>query len=187
MANYPIRRGMLLRHENHIYEITEFHERHAGKQRPTIHVALRDVRDGHPVDRTLDDLLPVDEVQHAYRRMQYLYLSGWNCVFMDYETFEEYELTELHLCARTDFLTDGAEYRVMFIDDLPASVEVPNIVPLKVQLTAPPQQAVGTASSITREAVLENGLEVRVPLFIKSGDVIKIDTRSRTYAGKDHA
>ena len=186
MANVPLRRGMLIRHQEHVYEVTDFSERHSGKMKPTWHVALRDIRDGLPVDRSLDELLPVVEVPHLYRRMQYLYPRGQTRVFMDAETFEECELHEAHLGGRGAFLVEGQEYRLAIIDGRPASLEVPDSVPIKVTFTAPPGHSVGGGSSVTKEATLENGLEVRVPLFVKTGDMIRVDTRTKTYAGKDH-
>lgn len=184
--NVPLRRGMLLRHQNHIYQVTEFNERHTGKQKPTVHVALRDIRDGHPVDRTLDVLLPVQEVVQSLRRMQYLYHRGEACVFMDCETFEEQELSGPQLGDRARFLKEGDEYRVHIVDGTPVLVEVPDNVPLKVTMTAAPGHSVGGGSTITKEASLENGIEVRVPLFIKTGDAIRVDTRTGTYVGKDN-
>ncbi len=186
MANVPLKRGMLIRHQHHVYEVTDFEEHHAGKQKPTVHVALRDIRDGRPVDRTLDDLLPVEPVDSAYRKLQYLYSRGEELVLMDCESFEEYEFAADRLGNQATFLVEGAEYRGRFIDGALASVEVPEIVPLQVKLTAPAEHSVGAASNVTKEAVLENGLEVRVPLFIKTGDTIRIDTRTKAYAGKSH-
>ena len=187
MSNIPLKRGMLIRHQNHVYEVTDFQEHHAGKQRPTVHVALRDVRDGHPVDRNLNDIMPITAVDASWRRLQYLYPRGQMLVFMDCESFEEYEYDADRLGSQASFLADGTEYRGRFIDGSLAAIEVPDIVPLKVRLTAPAEHSVGAASNITKEATLENGLEVRVPLFIKTGDVIRIDTRNRSYAGKEHA
>lgn len=186
MANIPLRRGMLIRHQDHVYQVADFQERHTGKQKPTVHVALRDIRDGHPVDRTLDDLVPVVEIEHAWRRMQYLYAKEPVRVFMDCETFEECELSATHLHGCAGFLVEGDEYRVAFIEGQPTSLEMPEIIPAKVAMTAAPEHWVGASSNITKEATLENGLQVRVPLFIKTGDVIRIDTRSKAYAGKEH-
>lgn len=187
MANIPLQRGMWLRHQGHVYQVVEFHERHTGKQRPTVHVALRDIRDGHPVDRTLDDLLPIEEVEHTIRPMQYLYAKGDALVFMDSATFEEHELSKAQLAGRDAFVVEGAEYRVIHLEGRPMSVMIDDIVPLKVKVTAPPGHSVGGASNITKEATLENGLEVRVPLFVKTGDTIRVDTRTKSYSGKDHA
>lgn len=186
MANIPLKRGGWIRHQNHVYEIVEFHERHTGKQKPTVHVALRDIRDGRPVDRTLDDLLPIQEVEHAVRPMQHTYRMGEALVFMDSETFEEFELTPQQLAGREVFLSEGTEYRVMCLEGKPVNVQIPEIISLKVAVTAPAGHSVGQAANITKEATLENGLEIRVPLFIKTGDVIQVDTRTKKYAGKEH-
>ena len=185
--NVPIKRGMLIRHQGHIYTVIDFQERHSGKQRPTVHVALRDVRDGHPVDRTLADLEPIQEVPHAYRNMQYLYPKGEQRVFMDCETFEEAALGPPALRSAEPFLNEGAEYRVMFVDGQPLTLDLPENVPLKVKETAAPSHGAGTpGGNVFKEATLENGLTVRVPLFIKVGDVLRVDTRTRTYAGKEN-
>lgn len=187
MSNIPLKKGMFIRHQDHVFLVSEFHERHTGRQKPTVHVALRDIRDGHPVDRTLDDLLPIVEVDHALRPTQYLYARGDARVFMDAESFEEYELTDAQLHGCQPFLNEGAEYRAMFVEGRLVSLQIPEIVPLKVNMTADPSHSVGASANITKEATLENGLEVRVPLFIKTGDLIRVDTRTRTYAGKEHA
>lgn len=186
MSNIPLQRGMWLRHQNHVYEVVDFHERHTGKQRPTVHVNLADVRDWRPVDRTLDDLLPIEMVDHAKRQMQYLYHSGDRLVFMDCETFEEHSLNVSQLGGREGFLAEGIAYPVTCLEGRPMRVEMPEIIVLTVSNTAPAGNSVGSAANITKEATLENGLEVRVPLFIKAGDAIKIDTRTKAYAGKNH-
>ncbi len=187
MSNIPLSRGMWIRHQGHVYEVTDFNERHTGKQKPTVHVQLRDIRDGRPVDRTLSDIEPIEEVEHGRRFMQYLYAKGAAFVFMDSANFEEFEVTADQLRGREAFLLEGTEYPVTSLEGRPISVEVPDIVALKVATTAPPGRSVGAASNITKEAAMENGLEIRVPLFVKDGDVIRVDTRDRSYAGKEHA
>ena len=72
-----------------------------------MHVALRDVRDGHQVDRTLAELEPIDEVPHANRSMQYLYVKGDERIFMDEETFDEFALSSTHLQGCEPFLKEG--------------------------------------------------------------------------------
>ena len=183
--NVPLKRGMLIRHQNHVYQVMDFQERNSGKQRPTVHVALRDVRDGHPVDRTLGDLEPIQEVPHAIRAMQYLYAKGGARVFMDSETFEEYGLTSEQLHGCEPFLKEGEEYRVKFIDAAPLALDLPEVIRLSVRETAAPAHSVGATASVLKEATLENGLLVHVPLFIKMGDTIRVDTRTKTYVGKE--
>jgi elongation factor P len=183
--NIPLKRGMLLRHQGHVYTVTDFQERHTGKQKPTVHVNLRDVRDGHPVDRTLADLEPIQEAAHQYRHVQYLYAKGGNHVFMDNESFEELDLGAVELHGSEPFLKEGETYRVLFVDERPLALDLPEIVKLQVTETAAPSHSVGNASSVLKEATLENHLSIHVPLFIKVGDMLRVDTRTRTYVGKE--
>jgi len=184
-VNLPIKRGVLIRHQNHLYVVADFQERHSGKQKPTVHVTLRDVRDGRQVDRTLEQLEPIQEVAHVYRNAQYLYARGAARVFMDAETYEEFELGAVQLHGSEPFLKEGETYRVMFVEGQPLSLDLPEIVKLQVSETAAPGHSVGASASVMKEATLENGLTVRVPLFIKIGDTIRVDTRTKTYVGKE--
>ncbi len=181
----PVKRGMIIRHQNRVYAIADLQERHTGKMKPTVHVTLRDVRDGRQVERTLDELGAVQEVAHAIRPMQYLYAKGAQFIFMDSETFEESSLSAAQLLGGEPFLREGDEYRVMFVDGQPMMLMLPEGVALKVASTAAPSHSVGTAGSVLKEATLENGLVIRVPLFIKIGDAIRVDTRTKTYMGKE--
>jgi elongation factor P len=181
----PVKRGMLIRHQNHVYAVADIQERHTGKMKPTVHVTLRDVRDGRQVERTLDELGAVQEVAHAIRPMQYLYAKGEQFVFMDSETFEESGLSAAQLLGGQPFLNEGDEYRVMFVDGQPMMLMLPEGVVLKVASTAAPSHGVGASGSVLKEATLGNGLTIRVPLFIKIGDAIRVDTRTKTYMGKE--
>lgn len=183
--NIPLSKGMLLRHHDHLYFVEDYHERHTGKQKPTVHVRLRDVRDGRHVDRTLDDLQPIEEAEHAYRMLQHTYTRGDRYVFMDMETFDEHELEEPQLEGFTPFLREGQEFRAMFADGRLIHLDLPPSVVLRVAITAAPEHSVGAAGNVMKEAELENGLAIKVPMFIKTGDLIRVDTRGRSYAGKE--
>ena len=78
-----LRKGMVLRHEGHLLTVVDFHTAQSGKQKPTVHVKLRALHDGHPVERTLIQLGTIDEVASEVREMQYLYVTGSERVFMD--------------------------------------------------------------------------------------------------------
>ena len=181
----PIRKNSIIRHHGHLFFVEDFHERHTGKQKPTVHVRLKDLKDGRHVERNLDELGTIQEVEHAYRVMQYTYARGKAHIFMDTETFDEQELAEQHLHGFEPFLREGQEFRVMFCDGQLVHVDLPESVSLHVQTTAAPERAVGQGGSVLKEATLENGLTIKVPLFIKNGDLVKVHTRDRTYAGKE--
>jgi elongation factor P len=182
--NIPIKKGSLLRHHGRFYFVENITERHSGQQRPAIHVSLRDALTPRHIERTLDELMPIEEVACAYRGMQYLYGKGPAHVFMDSETFDEVELQPDALQGFEPFLKEGEEFRVLYAADQPLRLDTPDSVILEIADTAAPTHAVGTSSNILKEATLENGLQVRVPLFIKTGDSVRIDTRTKQYLGK---
>jgi elongation factor P len=184
--NTAVKKGEMLRHQGHFYFVEQVQEQHSGKQRPTVHVRLRDALDGRHIERTVDELLPIETAPASYRAMQYLYAKGAAHVFMDSESFDEIELGGSALMGFEPFLKEGEEFRVLYAGDVPLHLDVPASVTLQVQDTAAPTHAVGAGSggSVLKEAQLENGLEIRVPLFIKTGDRVKIDTRTREYLGK---
>jgi elongation factor P len=182
--NVPVKKGMLLRHEGRLYFVDSYVERHSGQQKPAVHVTLREAMGGKHIERTLDELMPLEEVACSYRTVQYLYAKGSARVFMDSQTFDELELSDVALQGFEPFLKEGDEFRVLFAGEQPLRLDVPESVALMVADTAAPTHAVGTSTNIMKEARLENGLAVRVPLFIKTKDMIRINTHTREYLGK---
>ena len=84
-----LHRGAAIRHQGHVYTILDFKTSHSGKMKPTVHVKLRDIKNGHMVDRSLDELGKIEEVQTQVRLMQFLYCAGDAKIFMDAQTFDE--------------------------------------------------------------------------------------------------
>lgn len=180
-----LRKGMVIRHEGHLYSILDFRVAQTGKQRPTVHVKLRALASGNASERTLDQLGKIDEVPTAVRPMQYLYAAGRDHVFMDTESFEQYSLGPDILGDAPDFLTEEQVFRVLTIEGQPVSLQLPDVIVLEVADTAPVEHA-GGSSNVYKEARLSSGLVVQVPLFIKSGDKIRVKTDTREYQGKEH-
>jgi elongation factor P len=176
---------MVIRHEGHLFTVLDFQTAHSGKQRPTVHVKLRDLRSGNVGDRSLDQLGKIDEVQTETRSMQYLYKAGHDYVFMDLESFEQYPMAEGLLGASIDFLVESDTYRFLLIDGTPVSLQLAPIITMEVADTAPVEHH-GGMSNIQKEARLSSGITVQVPLFIKTGDKIKLNTDTRAYEGKAH-
>jgi elongation factor P len=183
--NVPLKRGEVIRHQDHLWLVDDITEHHSGKQKPTVHVQMHDIADGRHVSRTLDELMPIRPVEFSYRVSQFTYTRGDTWVFMDSETFEEYELRESQLRGAAPFLTSGQEYRVLLAEGRPLFIQLPELVSLHIKSTAAPQHSIGQGGDVLKEAVLENGLTVRVPLFIKNGDLIRVNTQTRAYAGKE--
>jgi elongation factor P len=182
--NIPVKRGMLLRHHEHLYFVDDLTERHSGQQRPVVHVSLHTADDGRHVERTLDELQPIEEVPWGYRTVQYLYSKGGRYLFMDTTIFDEFELTPAALSGFEPFLLEGSEYRLLTADGRPLHLDVPDSVMLRVEDTAAPSRAVGASSNILKDALLQHNIHTRVPMFIKTGDIVRISTATRQYLGK---
>lgn len=180
-----LHKGMIIRHEGHLYTVEDYSIARTGKQKPTVHVKLRSLASGKPADRTLDELGKIEEVPHETRPMQYLYAAGNEHVFMDSETFEQNPIGEDVLGTAVDFLVEQETYRFRVIEGNIAAIQLPDMVVLEVTDTAPVEHA-GGSSNVYKEANLASGLVVQVPLFIKTGDKIRVNTDNRQYEGKEH-
>ena len=180
-----LRRGMVIRHEGQLYAVAEYSTAKTGKQKATVHVKLRALRDGHQTERTLEQLGKIEEVPAAIRQMQYLYAAGQERVFMDAETFEQYTLGADVLGDGSDMLVEEETYRFLTVEGQPVGIQLPPVLVLEVVDTAPPEHA-GGSTNVMKEARLNCGLEIRVPLFIKNGDRIRVGTADRDYQGKEH-
>jgi len=182
-----IHKGMVIRQADDLLKVLEVKEARTGKQKPTVHITLRDLRSGSTFDRTLDALGDFQEATVELRSMKYLYTTGSEHVFMDNETFEQVEFADEQLEREKDFLVLDREYKVVVIDGEPLAIDLPAVVVLAVTDTAPPAHVQAGASNVQKEATLETGLQIKVPMFIKTGEQIRVDTASRQYAGKEHA
>ena len=114
------------------------------------------------------------------RKAQYLYRDESGYVFMNTETYEQFPLTDEELGDAVNYLKDGIDIEVQYIRDKPIGIELPIFVELAVVQTEPATRG-DTVTNVTKNAVLESGYEVKVPLFIGEGDILKIDTRNGEY------
>lgn len=114
------------------------------------------------------------------REMQYLYPEGDFYVFMDNNTYDQKHITKANMEDVLDFLKDNLMVEVLFHNDKPISIELPNFLEIEVSQTDPGLRG-DTASGGTKPATLETGAVINVPLYIKTGEVIKVDTRTRTF------
>ena len=115
--------------------------------------------------------------------MQYLYNDGTDYFFMDAKSYEQVQLSRESLGDYTWYLREQDSYKILFFEGMPISLELPSAVELKV-IESEPAVKGDSVSNLTKNAKVETGLGVKVPLFIKEGDTIKIDTSSGDYLGR---
>jgi elongation factor P len=179
-----LKKGSVIRVEGQPYIVVDYWDAKTAQRRSTLHVKLKDLDKGKVIERVLDDKAEVDLVESSARMMQYLYADRSAFYFMDSQNFDQQTIPrEMMEDDAEKFLVPEKEYRVLFLENQPLQVELPPSVSLAVTETAP---AGGGGGNVYKDAVLQTGLEVKVPMFIKIGDVVRISPQSREYLGKEN-
>ncbi|MCH5276777.1 MAG: elongation factor P [Desulfovibrionaceae bacterium] len=178
------RRGLKIELDGTPYEIVEFQHFKPGKGGAMVRTKLRNILNGRVVDNTFRSGEKVGKPDMEQRDMQFLYREGEDLVFMDMVTYEQLHLSEEFTGGKSAFLKDAQECRVLLYNGEPIDIEIPVSLVLEVTQTEPGAKG-DTVSNVTKPAVLETGVTVQVPLFVNTGDKIKVDTRTREYLGRE--
>ena len=160
-----------------------FQHHKPGKGGAVVRTKLKSVLSGKTVDRTFNADVKVDIAQVDKRDVQYLYHDGSSYVFMDTATYDQLPLSEDVVGDAKDYLLDNGEAMVAVNDGQPLYIELPASVELTVEYTEPGLQG-DRSSGGTKPARLETGKQIQVPLFITSGERVKVDTRDGSYLGR---
>jgi elongation factor P len=178
------KRGMLLLLDNMPHYLEDFHTSGTAQTRHKLHVRLRNLKTGRVFDRTFaeNERVPVGQLEH--RLVQFSYKQGDTYAFVDTKTFEEMTLPAELAGERRWFIKENEEYKALFLEGSLIDIVLPPQVILQVVDTAPAIR--GGVDTAWKPAKLETGLEIMVPLFITKGEMIKVDTQERKYAGKSN-
>ena len=176
-----IRKGLCINYNNDIYKVIEFLHVKPGKGPAFVRTKLKSVTNGKVIDNTFSAGHKIDEVRVEARKYQYLYPEGDMYHFMNTDDYNQIMLPKDSMDA-PDLLKEGEIVTVLIKadDETPLSVDMPANVVLEIKETEPGVRG-NTATNATKQAVVETGATVNVPLFINEGDKIKIDTASRKY------
>jgi len=183
MANTSeIRNGLCIEYSNDIYSVVEFQHVKPGKGAAFVRTKLKSLTTGKVVDNTFPASHKISIVRVERRKMQYLYADDQGLNFMDNETYEQISIQE-KMISNAKLLKEGSNIEVLFHakDEIPLSVDLPQYVKLLVTYTEPGVRGDTSSTNVQKPATLETGAEVRVPLFINEGDLVKIDTRTAAY------
>ena len=180
VAASNFRSGLVILIEGQLYTVTELSRVKPGKGGAYIRAKLKRMSDGNVIDRTFRSEERVEDVRLEHRSMQFLYKDGELLYFMDNETYEQQPLTAEQLGDTVKFITEGASIKVSFHKTDPVGVELPPAVPLEIAKTDPGLKG-DTATGGSKPATLVTGYTVQVPLFVQTGDVIRVDTRTGEY------
>jgi elongation factor P len=175
------RTGMTIRFEDENYRIVDFQHVKPGKGGAFVRTKLKSLATGRVVDKTFRPEQKFEQVRVETRTMTYIYDEPDQVVFMDSESYEQLSLPKSVLEGRFDLMKLNMEVEVLFVDGQASDVELPTWVDLEVTETAPGVRG-DTVSGGSKTAVLETGANVQVPLFIETGDIIRLDSRTREYS-----
>jgi elongation factor P len=175
------RKNLKIEIEGKPYMIVEFQHVNPGKGSAFVRTRLRNLETGQVIERTFKagvDTVETPDVEE--KEVEYMYADANGHNFLDQKTFESIHLTGDQVGDAVNYLQEGIKIFVLFYNARPISVELPNFVNLKITQTDPGLKG-DTAQGGMKKAIVETGMQVNVPLFVKEGEVIKIDTRTGQY------
>ncbi|MCH3951136.1 MAG: elongation factor P [Acidaminococcus sp.] len=172
--------GVTVEIDGDAWQVVEFQHVKPGKGAAFVRAKMRNLCTGAVVERTFNAAERLPNANVERREMQYLYADGDMYVFMDNETYEQLELNKEQLGNAINFLKENMDVKISSFNDRILGVELPNTVELKVVETEPGIKG-DTATGGSKNATMDTGYVVKVPLFINEGDVLRIDTRTGEY------
>lgn len=185
MASTPdIRKGVVIRHQNDLYVVVEFQHVNPGKGAAFTRTRMKSLGTGKVIENTYKSGESVDIVSVDFATMQYLYKTGDNFAFMNMQSYEQIEMNGDLIGDEAKYLKEGLEVIIGMYEGRPVSVQLPKKIQYKVVEAPPAVKGDSAAGNVTKEIVLENGLHIAAPIFIKEGEEILVNTETGEYSAR---
>ena len=178
-----LKNGMTLSIDSQLWNVVDFQHVKPGKGGAFVRTKLKNVLSGKVVDRTFNAGVKVEVANVDKREMQYLYREGEDFVFMDTQDYDQPRIPAATVAGAADYLLEEQMATIAFNEGVPLYVELPAAVELTVSQTDPGLQG-DRSTGGTKPATLETGAQIQVPLFITTGERIRVDTRTGDYLGR---
>src|SRR5919206_321163 len=172
--------GAMMELDGQIVQVLSYEHQKIGRGSAQVRMKVKNIRTGAIFDTTAQAGAKWPRIRLDNRIVQYLYSEGDVHYFMDKDTYEQFPLSPAQLGEAINYLKDGMELEVLMYENEPVGVEMPLNVVLEVTQTDPGFKG-DTATGGSKPARLETGMTVNVPLFVNTGDVVRVDTRTGTY------
>lgn len=180
LAVSEMRRGMTILFDGELYQIVEYEHSKRGRGGAMARTRLRHLKTGRVTTTTFKGSENTESAFLESRILQYLYRDPSGFVFMDTERYDQFPISEEILGDDSQYLIEGVQVTGRYHAGALVAVEIPSFVELRVAETEPGVRG-DTVSNVEKPATLESGAVISVPLFVKEGDLLKVDTRSGTY------
>jgi len=178
-----LKNGMVLDLDGQLWSVIWFQHHKPGKGNTVVRTKLKHVLSGKVVDRTFNSDTKVDTATVDRREMQYLYHDGDGYVFMDTADYSQLIISEETMGDAKNYLLENGTVTVAIHEGIPLFVDMPTSVELEIAYTEPGLQG-DRSTGGTKPATVETGLQIQVPLFIVTGEKVKVDTRDGSYIGR---
>ena len=180
LSTTDFRKGLRVKIEGEPYCIIDFQHARTAQRRAFVRTKLKHVKTGAILEKTFSAGENFEEPDFEERTMQFLYSNQDEYMFMDTRNYDQVTLKEEQVGEYKWYLKENGEYKVLFFEGNAVSIDLPTSVVLKVASTEPAIKG-DSVTNITKSATLETGLTVKVPLFVKEGESVKVDTRTGEY------
>ena len=175
-----LKKGTIFQYEGVPYRVVDYNQKVMGRGGSIVNVRIKSLIDGKVLEKTFKGNEQLDSADVANTAAQYLYNDGSTFFFMDEATFEQYEIATDVIGDSAGYLKEGDKVQIQLFNNVVINVELAKNVPLLVTYTENVVKG-DTTSSVMKDATLETGITIKVPAFIKQGDLIKVDTRTGDY------
>jgi elongation factor P len=175
-----LKKGTLFQLDGQPFRVVDYKQKVMGRGGSIVNVRIKSLLDGKVLEKTFKGNEQLDSADVSTQQVQYLYNDGSTFYFMNEESFEQFEVPADIMGDGAGYIKEGDRVGLQFFNNRPISAELPKNVPLKVTYTETAVKG-DTSTSITKDATLETGMTIKVPAFIKQGDVISVDTATGAY------
>ena len=184
ISTNQFKNGIHIDVEGTIFKVLEFQHVKPGKGGAFVRTKLKRTTDGNVIDKTFRAGEKFRPVRTETRKLQYLYSDGSEAHFMDSEPYEQFGIPQHQVADQLKWVLESQEVEILYIDGQPAEIQVPSAVEMAVTETEPGLRGDTASGGGDKPAMLESGVQVRVPLFVDVGDRVRVDTRSGDYVAR---
>lgn len=175
-----LKKGTVFQMDGTPYRVVEYNQKVMGRGGSIVNVRIKSLTDGKVLEKTFKGNEQIESADVSTQTVQYLYNDGSTFNFMNNDTFEQFEVAADMVGDGAGYMKEGDNIQLQFFNGIPITVELPKNVPLRVTYTEDVVKG-DTTSSVLKNAETETGVVVKVPAFIKQGDVISVDTATGAY------
>lgn len=175
-----LKKGQIFQQNGIPYRVVEYGQKVMGRGGSIVNVKIKSLLDGKVLDKTYKGNDSIESADVSNKNVQYLYNDGIKFYFMDEDTYEQFAVPADLVADQAGYMKEGDKVQTQLFDGRVINIELPKNLFLEVTYTESAVKG-DTSSSITKDATLETGISVKVPAFIKTGDIISIDTTTGTY------